>query len=133
MGMKYIVWLSCLFLFSCKSEPDASLVNKWQLNSYLVNDASLVQNVPNPIFFTFEKDGSCIVDLDTNSCDGEFTKSSETITLVNFSCTKTCCDSTNSVTAFELFTDSITTYYINGETLKLKGEHGTAMQLSLVK
>jgi len=133
MGMKYIVWLSCLFLLSCESEADVKLRNKWRLDAYIENTVSLVTNISNPVFFSFNKDSTVIINLDKNTCSGLYIKSSETITLTDFTCSKECCDSTVSTTAFELFTDSIRTFHINGETLKLKGEHGTTMQLSLVK
>lgn len=131
--MKWIVWFSCLFLFSCKSESDVKLSNKWQLESYVKNESSLVKNVPGFIYFTFMKDNTISVDLDLNTCFGLYTKSSKTLILTDFSCSEICCDSTIYLNAFELFTDSIRTYHINGETLKLKGKYGTTMQLTLVK
>ena len=129
--MKYIIWFSCLFLLSCKSDEDASLINKWKLDSYIKNSGSTVTNISFPLDFTFEKNNTVKVNLNINTCNGEYTKSSKTLTLKNFNCTKICCDSSVSLEAYELFIDSVKTYEINGNTLKLKGNYGTALQLSL--
>ena len=129
--MKYIIWFSCFFLLSCKSDEDASLINKWKLDSYIKNSGSTVTLLSFPIHFVFEKDSTVKINLNVNTCNGEYTKSSKKLTLKNFNCTKICCDSVASIEAYELLVDSITTYEINGKTLKLKGNYGTAMQLSL--
>ena len=131
--MKYIVWFSCLLLFSCKTDDDVKLANKWTLDSYIKNSVSTVTNVPFPLYFTFKKDNVVQVNLNVNICEGLYEKASETIILNNFNCTKLCCDSSAYIEAYELFIDSVKTYHINGKTLKLKGDHGTVMQFSLVE
>jgi hypothetical protein len=131
--MKYIIWLSCLFLFSCKSDEDAQLTNKWILNSYIKDSGSLVTNVSQPLYFTFTKENEINIELDVNTCSGDFTKSSEVLNLTNFDCTKACCDSALSITAYNLVVDSVKIYRINGKTLKLSGDYGTTLQLSLVE
>jgi heat shock protein HslJ len=131
--MKYIVWLSCLFLFACKSDDDAILTNKWLLTSYVANSGSTVTLQPSPLYFTFSKEGTITVDLDVNSCTGQYTKDKDDLELSGFSCTEICCDSTSSLNVYQLFVDSVKTHDINGKTLKLSGYYGTALQLSLVE
>ena len=131
--MKYIVWLSCLFLLSCKSDDDAKLNNKWLLDSFIRDSGSIVTNISSPLYFTFSKDSLVTVELNVNTCTGEYTKASEELFFSNFDCTKSCCDSLISTEAYQLFTDSIKIYRINGKTLKLLGDYGTALQLSLVE
>ena len=86
--MKYIIWFSCFFLLSCKSDEDASLINKWKLDSYIKNSGSTVTLLSFPIHFVFEKDSTVKINLNVNTCNGEYTKSSKKLTLKNFNCTK---------------------------------------------
>lgn len=130
--MKQLIWISCLFLCACDNDENVSLANKWQLESWIKDYGSLVTNIPTAVYYTFDKDNQLTVELEKNDCVGTYTKGSKSISFSSFDCDSLCCDSSYSKNGFNLMLDSITTYSIEGRTLKLRGNSDAAMNFVLV-
>lgn len=128
--MKYISIISCLFLFSCTKEEDANLINKWRLDSYIVDGSSTVVNIPTPVFYEFKNNQILVVEMAANTCSGSYSNTAEDISFNSFNCTEICCDSTYSENAYELMLDSVQTYNISGSVLQLKGPSHTVLQFT---
>lgn len=127
-----MIWFSCLFLCACGNDDDASLINKWQLESWVKDYGSIVTNVPTPVYFTFDKDDQLKIELEENTCTGSFNKGAEAIEFSSFNCTNNCCDSLYSIEGYNLLLDSITKHTIEGSRLKLTGNSDAAMHLKLI-
>lgn len=132
--MKYIAisLLSVLLLLGCKKDK-TSLFNTWKLKSYLGGPGQTVVNSGFNFTISFSKDSTYNAQLDINSCSGMFYKSSSEFTILGGNCTETCCDSLKSKEVWSLFLDSITSYEISGEQLKLRGENYINLDFSLVE
>lgn len=130
--MKQFIWLSCLFLCACSKDDDASLINKWQLESYVKDYGSLVINVPTPVFFSFNKENILNIELEKNTCEGEFLKDGKSLSFSSFTCDTLCCDSTYSINGYNLLLDSINSHTIDGRVLKLKGNSDGVMHFKLI-
>ena len=131
--MKYsiISFLTISLLLGCGKE-DVSLFNKWQLSSYLKGPGEVVISQNFRLKVEFNKDQTFSCDLNTNSCTGNFEKGAKNFAILSRECTEMCCDSINSIEAYQLLTDSVSEYEISGEQLKLKGNDYISLQFTLI-
>ncbi len=113
-------------------KEDVSLFNKWQLSSYLKGPGEVVISQNFRLKVEFNKDQTFSCDLNTNSCIGNFEKGAKNFAILSSECTEMCCDSINSIEAYQLLTDSVSEYEISGEQLKLKGNNYISLQFTLL-
>lgn len=132
--MKFItsILVFIIIISSCRKE-DSSLFNKWNLISYVKETGAVAKSGGFRLKLDLAKDKNYTVQLNTNSCFGEFTKGANEISFISSSCDSICCDSTFSKEAFALLVDSISKYEITGSSLKLKGGQFTTLHFALAE
>jgi heat shock protein HslJ len=113
-----------LAIFSCeKKETDekASIYGKWVATDFMSVESVLYEKKDgfNPVI-EFRSDGSYRLELDINSCQGDFTLSnSNSISLSASGCTKMCCDSEFSK-KFTQILPQVESYHVENNKLKME-------------
>jgi len=124
--MKAFSILSILFLqlafISCKEDEDSinNLCQTWEAKNFMsIESVAYPKNENKPILLTFKKDGTYSLKLDINSCGGNFaTGKNNLIELESPACTEACCDSKFSEKLASTIS-RVTSFDIEGKTLKL--------------
>jgi heat shock protein HslJ len=89
-----ILALISLFLYGCdKNDNKRNLANtSWEVTTIVFGDAQI--NAPAAYILHFYQDNSFGIQLDINSCGGEYTESKKNrISFDYINCTEACCDS----------------------------------------
>ena len=131
-----ILLMACLLVGACQQEvvhSDEAIFHTWEAKEFIS-----VESVPyeklegNPILLTFKRDGTYALKLDINSCGGNFQADTNWIELTLPICTEACCDSPFSYKLASML-PKVTSYTIEGETLKLNVPQWGYIELELVE
>lgn len=119
VGLVFVVLFSFI---SCNKDDKIAknIFNSWEIVNFvsLESGAYPKNNDYNPII-QFNKDGSYLLQLDVNNCNGNYTLSEENeITITTSTCTYVCCDSdfSEKITAM---LPQVTSFNINKNKMKL--------------
>lgn len=124
--------MATIFLISCQ-KGDADISNEWSLTSYVKGPGEMVKNSGFYLKIEFAKDKSLTAFLNTSKCVGEYTNGVKNFKITNLSCDSLCCDSSLSREALNLIMDSVETYTINRNVLRLSGSSFTKLEFNLVQ
>lgn len=122
----------CIFLLTigCRKDHNVNFFSTWKLESYLINNDSVVVNYTEPLTLNINEDSTFSLTNPAGTCSGLLTKSGTDLNFVSDTCTPNCCPSYLAIITLELITDSVVEYEINNKRIKLKGEFGTSLLLS---
>lgn len=112
-----------LVLFSCdKSESDTadSIFNTWEVVDFMsIESVSYAKNPDIPVLITFDLNETYQLNLDVNSCSGNYAISDNAhIEISTPGCTKMCCESDFSNKVAKML-PQVSSYTIEGNILKL--------------
>lgn len=131
--------LFCVFalLGSCQEEvvvSDKDLYHTWEATAFISVESMTYTKAKNkPILLAFNKEGSYHLKLDVNSCGGTFdTDKDHRIEMTLPICTEACCDSPFSVKLASMLPE-VTSYTIEGKTLKLNVPQWGWIELEMVE
>lgn len=125
-----------LILISCKKDEDKNsvLFSTWEAKSFMsLESVAYPKNENNKILLTFNKSGSYHLKLDINSCGGNFTSGKNNqVEMESPACTEACCDSKFSE-KLAIMLPKVTSYSIDGKTLKLNVPQWGYIELELAE
>lgn len=123
-------------LISCKKDEDKNsvLFATWDAKSFMsLESVAYPKNGNNKILLTFNKSGSYHLKLDINSCGGNFTSGKNNqLEMESPACTEACCDSKFSE-KLAIMLPKVTSYSIDGKTLKLNVPQWGYIELELAE
>lgn len=131
--MKKVLLLSFgifLVLLSCRKEDNIKFFSSWRIESYVINNDSVVVNYNKQFSLNFNNDSAFSLVNPSGSCFGAFLKEGRELNFTTDTCTPTYYSDYLSEITKELLTDSIIEYEVNNKRIKLKGAHGTSLLLS---
>lgn len=109
-------------LFSCKKDGGStgSLYRTWKATEFMSLESVAYPKIEgNKILLTFNQAGSYSLKLDINYCNGNFTSGENNqMQILSPGCSKACCDSQFSEKLTTML-PKVTSYSIEGNTLKL--------------
>lgn len=122
----WLIILGLVFQVSCKydalqDEPTPIGLEQTWINTSLQTVYSTVPCGFTPehrISITFKSDQTFLLNLDTNTCIGEYSSDNNNIFISPLGCTKKCCDSEFSIKILELL-PGVDSYTIRGSELTL--------------
>ena len=123
MKARFLSILILLFtLISCNKDKEVNsvLFSTWEAKSFMsLESVAYPKNENNKILLTFLPSGTYQLKLDINSCGGIFTREKNNqLEIESSACTEACCDSKFSEKLATML-PKITSYTIEGQTLKL--------------
>lgn len=125
-----------LLLISCKKdeEVNANLFKTWEAKSFMsLESVAYPKNENNKILLTFNGSGSYQLKLDINSCGGNFTSGKNNqLDIESPACTEACCDSKFSEKLATTIS-KVTSFSIEGKTLKLNVPQWGYIELELAE
>ncbi len=125
-----------LNLISCNKDEatNSALFSTWEAKSFMsIESVAYPKNESNKILLTFNKSGSYQLKLDINSCGGSFTsEKNNQLEIQSVACTEACCDSKFSE-KLAMMLSRVTSYNIEGNTLKLNVPQWGYIELNLAK
>lgn len=125
-----------LTLTSCKEDEDSTsnLCQTWEAKNFMsLESVAYPKNENKPILVTFRKDGTYSLKLDINNCGGAFTSGNDNqLLIVSPACTEACCDSKFSEKLASTIS-RVTSFDIEGKTLKLNVPQWGYIELELVE
>ena len=130
--MRFYFVIVTIVLISCQ-KSDVDISNEWRLTSYVKGPGEMVKNSGFYLKIELTKDKNFTAFLNTNECIGNYTNGVKNFEITNLSCDSLCCDSSLSREALHLIMDSVETYAINGNVLKLSGSSFTKLEFNLVQ
>ena len=123
-------------LISCKNEEqaNANLWAAWEAKSFMsLESVAYPKNENNKILLTFDENGSYHLKLDINSCGGNFTSGKNNkLEIESPACTEACCDSKFSEKLVTMIS-KVTSFNIEGKTLKLNVPKWGYIELELAE
>jgi heat shock protein HslJ len=137
-ALQIIAILSVFFLSnSCKNDHDSDpeqFYSTWEAKSFMsIESVAYPKNENKPILLTFKSDGSYELKLDINRGWGTFTLNVDNqIKFGVAAITEACCDSKFSE-KLVMMISMVTTYSIEGNTLKLNVPQWGSIELEWVK
>lgn len=129
---------SCfLILVACRKENEVcvdQIYRTWEAKKFMsVESVAYPKNENKPILITFDAEGNYLLKLDVNSCFGkvDFSENNR-IEIEPAVCTEACCDSRFSEKLVTMLPE-VTTFGIEGNTLKLNVPGWGYIECELVK
>jgi len=120
--MKTALLIILISLISCNKaeETNSALFSTWEAKSFMsIESVAYPKNENNKILLTFLHSDTYQLKLDINSCGGNFTSGKNNqLAIESPACTEACCDSKFSEKLATMLS-KITSYSIEGQTLKL--------------
>jgi len=117
-----LILILLLTLFSCKKGGGTvgSLYHTWEATEFMSLESVAYPKIEgNKILLTFNQAGSYSLKLDINYCNGSFTSGENNqLQVLSPGCSKACCDSQFSEKLASMLS-KVTSYSIEGNTLKL--------------
>lgn len=121
-------------LISCNKEKEANsnLFVIWEAKSFMSLESVVYpKNDNNKILLTFNESGSYHLKLDINSCGGNFTSGKNNqLEIEPAACTEACCDSKFSEKLATMIS-KVTSFSVEGKTLKLNVPQWGYIELEL--
>ncbi|MFA5330464.1 MAG: META domain-containing protein [Prolixibacteraceae bacterium] len=112
-----------LIVLSCKKDQkinSSELFYSWEVKNFMsIESVAYPKNENKKILLTFDKSGTFLLSLDINHCGGNFTTGQNSqLEMESPACTEVCCDSAFSEKLATTIS-KVTSYSIEGTTLKL--------------
>ena len=127
MKIKAIFFLFLLVVVACKKDDSTNggdLIGQWEVIE-LKKPMGSLQSTDNPGVYILElqEDGNFTLQLDVNSCFGDYTYDNKdgTIDIEGAACTEACCDSDFAEDLVQLL-PKMDSYSVSNETLELTGK-----------
>jgi len=125
-----------LILISCKKDKEANsiLFATWEAKTFIsLESTGYPKNENNKILLTFDENGSYHLKLDINSCGGNFNSGKNNqLKIESPACTEACCDSKFSEKLATMIS-KVTSFNIEGKTLKLNVPQWGYIELQLTE
>jgi heat shock protein HslJ len=135
MKTLFLNFLTFFFaLVSCNedAEVDSNLYQTWEAKDFMsVESVAYPRNDNTKVLLTFTKSGTYQLKLDINGCGGAFTSGEgNKLDIKPAACTEICCDSKFSEKLAGMLA-KVTSYHIEGKTLKLNVPQWGYIELEL--
>ena len=133
--LRLFIFSVFLILISCHKDQGSVAGDNcqiWEAKSFMsIESVAYPKNENTPILLTFKKDGTYSLKLDVNSCGGNFTSGKNgKLEIESPACTEACCDSKFSEKLATTIS-KVTSFDIEGKTLKLNVPQWGYIELEL--